>query len=165
MEHLTQEQLEAFVLGTSELEDVAAFRRHLSTCSICAQRLQHEARLDLWLHRAALEAAPPAMPARLPRFRAGPVLWRSAAALLLLAAGVWFLGRRSGSTTSRQDASGRSTPVLEVPGMMDPWATAPGSDIVSPQDFCLFIQIQSNEESTPGLRSEGTTEALHSVAR
>ena len=56
MEHLSQEQLDAMVMGTASRDDEAV-RRHLATCEACARRLAREAQLESDLYDAAASAA------------------------------------------------------------------------------------------------------------
>jgi hypothetical protein len=56
MEHLSQEQLDALVMGTAPLDDDAV-RRHLATCEACNRRLALEAQLESDLYGAAATAA------------------------------------------------------------------------------------------------------------
>lgn len=102
MEHVTPDELEAFVLGSLELQAAERFRRHLSTCSVCTEQLQHEARFDLLLRQAALAAE------------------------------------------------------LEVPDLLDPMASAPGCELLSPADYCLSIgaRMENGADTLLGLRPQ-----------
>ena len=52
MEHLTQEQLDALVMGLVSRDDEPV-RRHLATCVECARRVAREARLESELYETA----------------------------------------------------------------------------------------------------------------
>src|SRR5206468_1934942 len=92
VEHLSQEQLDALVMGSASRDDEAV-RRHLAACEACARRLMRAAQLESDLHDAAAAAAGGVAIAR-----ARPIparIWRVAlpvaAALAAVAFGTWSL--------------------------------------------------------------------------
>jgi hypothetical protein len=142
LEHLTTEELEAFVQGVPQ-GDPAALRRHLSACATCARRLAREARLEVALQHVVLEADASAKSFRGPhRGRHG---WRvplSIAATLLLVAGVgWVLALREAPMAPRQIVSrpAMSEHALSIPA--GPAATMPGYGVVAPTDVCRHVTV------------------------
>jgi hypothetical protein len=132
MEHLTDDQLDAFLSGGSPA-DAAGLRRHLAECEACARRLAAAARIEMELEQAAARfAAQRRMPAR--------VALAAAAALILFVAGGLVIRQalRPGEIASaplRVVEPGPTGIVPDAPGM----ATRVPSlcdDCVSPADFC-----------------------------
>lgn len=93
--HVTQEELQRYVVDTLEPGQAAALEAHVAACPRCAEALTAEARIEVALHEVlpqarALEAVPPApslavrpQARRLPR-PAPWVLMAAAAALVLV---------------------------------------------------------------------------------
>ena len=134
MEHLTDDQLDAFLSGGSPAE-AAVLRRHLAECEACARRLAAAARIEMELEQAAARiAAERRMPAR--------IALAAAAALILFVAGGLVIRQalRPGEIAS--------APLRVVPGEPGPTGIAPDApgmatrvpslcdDCVSPADFC-----------------------------
>jgi len=118
MRHLSQPELEAFVVGAA-LRDEDTVRRHLSTCPDCAQRLARESARLLEAHSA---------PA-----------WRSplyiAVILVIAAAGVYRFAPRGAATTPPFDARVRVAADADTPCHEDPMKLAPGYSVVSPREL------------------------------
>jgi hypothetical protein len=137
MNHLTPEQLEAFVTGAA-LTDEAALRAHVHACPACAKALAREARLETALHLSG-HAIALAGPSEAPR-DAAPVrhhapgfgLWRTAlaaAAVLVVVAGIaWMLRGRAPQATPGAE----SAPVAGVPPQPSAAPTPTPAPVVTP---------------------------------
>lgn len=136
MRHLSQPELEAFVVGAA-LRDEDAVRRHLSTCPDCAQRLAREARLEFELHEAALFSKVDPSAHHLEAHSAPP--WRSllyiAVILAIAAAGVYRFASRSTAKTPPFEARVRVAADAYTPCHEDPMKLAPGYSVVSPREL------------------------------
>ena len=129
MAHLSQDEIEAVVTGTSSLDE--AVRSHLRECPDCAARLTREARFEVAL-RDTVSSAPVAVPR--PASRGWKVAWAVAAALAIVASGAWFVGERSRRDVASLPVSPMSPDELvllspstdETPGLIDPLSYMPG---------------------------------------
>src|SRR5262249_50155550 len=126
VEHLSQEQLDAMVMGTASGDDQAV-RRHLATCEACARRLAREAQFESDLYDAA---ASPATNVAMARARSVPArMWRVAlpvaAALAVVAFAAWTLISREKAEVAPPGATGVGPPSAHAPGPAGP--RAPGS--------------------------------------
>ena len=131
MEHLSQEQLDALVMGTASRDDEAV-RRHLATCEACARRLMRAAQLESELYDAAAAAAGGPVMARA---RPAPArIWRVAlpvaAALAAVAFGTWSL-------ISREKPEVAPPPARSV--------GAPSAHELPPQDICRCVTVELSQ--------------------
>jgi hypothetical protein len=135
LEHLSQVELDAFVVGAT-LRDEDRLRRHLSSCADCAQRLAREARLELELHEAALlgevEPSKPLSEATPEPFRR---LLLQAAIGLAIVSGVWRFASRHAARVPASQASAQVVADVDTPCHDDPMKLAPGYSVVSPRDL------------------------------
>jgi anti-sigma factor RsiW len=133
MEHLTHDQLDAFLSGGSPA-DAAGLRRHLAECEACARRLAARARFEEELEQAA---------SRFATARRG--VWprkalAAAAAVILFVAGGLVIREafRSGEFASAPRGMAQpGTPAI-APGAPGMAARVPSlcDDCVSPADLC-----------------------------
>jgi len=104
-------------------------RRHVAGCPECAQRLRHEAVLELALGEAALSGAgadsPVTLRTAIPRRR--PLLAAAAAVAILAIGAAWLIPRLKAPTSA---AHGHG------PGYEDPMRLAPGYSVELPPDPC-----------------------------
>jgi hypothetical protein len=141
VEHLSRSELEAIAMGDSPADEQA--RMHLRDCSLCAERLAREARLEEALHESLLVAN--RRDAHV--LRSGPprVLWPAAAMLAVVAAGAWFFGsqpRRAGPAPPMPGATATPSTApysssTDAPGLLDPLSFSPGYAVTSPAEYCL----------------------------
>lgn len=82
--HLRGRRFAEYLAGLLGTEDEALFEAHIAICPDCADRLQHEAMLDVLLH----EAAEPPRVRRLPRVER---VARWACAAMAMAAAILFM--------------------------------------------------------------------------
>jgi anti-sigma factor RsiW len=134
VEHLSQEQLDALVMGTASRDDEAV-RRHLATCEACAKRLMRASQLESDLYDAAAAAAGGVVIARA---RPAPArIWRVAlpvaAALAAVAFGTWSL-------ISRERPE-----VAPTPGLRAPRNVGPGVHELPPQDVCRCVTVELSQ--------------------
>ena len=133
MEHLSQEQLDALVMGTASRDDDAV-QRHLATCEACAKRLMRASQLESDLYDAAAAAAGDVGTARA---RPAPALWRVAlpvaAALAAVAFGTWSL-------ISRERPE-----VVATPGLRAPRNVGPRVNELPPQDVCRCVTVELSQ--------------------
>lgn len=146
MKHLSQEQLDALVMGIASRDDEAV-RRHLSTCEACARQLMHASQLesDLYDAAAAVEgdlvmARPRPAPARIWRV-ALPV----AAALAVVAFGTWSLISRERPGVAPLPAPTVGLPSAETPGLRAPRNVGPGVHELPPQDVCRCVTVELSQ--------------------
>jgi len=138
VEHLNQEQLDALVMGTAPLDDVAV-RRHLATCATCARRLMLAAQLESDLYGAAeVVTALPAAHARITPLR----MWRVA---LPLAAGLAAVAFATWTLIPRERPAG--SPVKAArPAELSTSAHLPPQDVCR----CVTAEISEGPPSDPG---------------
>ena len=129
MEHLSQNELDALVIGAAPADD--RVRTHLRDCGLCAERLAREARLEEALHESVLVADR----GDAHSLRPGPprMLWPAAAVLAVVAAGAWYIGSQPRSVAPAPPLTGATatpttapyTPSTDAPGLLDPLSFAP----------------------------------------
>ncbi len=146
MEHLSQEQLDALVMGVAG-RDHEAVQRHLATCGACARRLAREAQLESDLYDAAATAArdvvmaqPHPAPARTWRV-ALPV----AAALAAVAFGAWSLIWREEPEVATHRAPTVGVPPAGTPGFTSPRNPGSGARELPPQDVCRCVTVERGQ--------------------
>jgi len=144
MEHLSQEQLDAMVMGTASRDDEAV-RRHLATCEACASRLAREAQLESDLYDAAASAATNVVTARA---RTAPMrLWRVtlpvAAALAAVAFATWSLMTREKVEVTPPRAATVGPPSAQPPGPAG-WGNS-GAHELPPQDVCRCVTVEQSQ--------------------
>jgi len=150
VEHLSQEQFDALVMGTALLDDTAV-RRHLATCEACDRQLAIEAQLESDLYGAAATVAG----ARTAHARLTPVrMWRVA---LPLAAGLAAVAFATWSLIPREkpDVALHWTPSLggRPAGAPSPAGTGnTGKHELPPQDVCrcVTVELSQGPPSDPG---------------
>ncbi len=155
MEHLSQEQLDALVMGATSRDD-GAVRHHLATCEACARRLAREAQLESELYEAAATAAREVVTARA---RPAPIQrWRFAlsvaAALAVVAFGTWSLVSREKPGVAPPPArtldvpstrsAGPAATLHASPGLSGARSANPGAGHPSPGP-------QGSHDRSPGL--------------
>ncbi|HEY6194711.1 MAG TPA: hypothetical protein VI504_06670 [Candidatus Eisenbacteria bacterium] len=146
MTHLSQTEIEAIVMGTEPADERT--RRHLRECAACAARLGREAVFEEALHdslRVPRESAIPASPARGWR-----VAWSAAAAVAVVATGMWIAGslsrdRAAPAPPPRLRAAVPAAAPEDVPGLLDPLELAPGYTLVQPSDYCRWLSAPPPE--------------------
>jgi hypothetical protein len=147
VEHLSQEQLDALVMGVAS-PDQETVLRHLATCAACARRLVREAQLESDLYDAAATAAKDVVMAR-PR-PAPAWTWRVAlpvaAALAAVAFGAWSLISREEPAVAPHRASTVSAPPRDTPGLASPRNPGSRAHELPPQDVCRCVTV----EQSPG---------------
>ena len=146
MEHLSQEQLDALVMGTASRDDDAV-RRHLATCEACAKRLMRASQLESDLYDAAATVGGGALIARA---RPAPAhLWRVAlpvaAALAAVAFGTWSLIPRERHDVAAPQARTVGVPSAETPGLRAPRNLGPGAHELPPQDVCRCVTVELSQ--------------------
>ncbi len=146
MEHLSQEQLDALVMGTVSRDD-GAVRRHLATCEACARRLVREAQLESELYDAAAAAGSEVAMARA---RPAPaqrwwVALPVAAALAVVAFGTWSLVSRKNPEVSPPPAATVGEPTTASPGLAGPRNPDRGAHELSPQDVCRCVTVEQGQ--------------------
>jgi anti-sigma factor RsiW len=163
VEHLSQEQLDALVMGTASRDDEAV-RRHLASCEACAHRLMRAAQLESDLYDAAAAAAGSvviarARPAPAPKWR---VALSVAAALAIVGFGAWSLVSRErlevappparpvrapsadmpGLEVAPPPARAVRAPSADVPGPGAPRNLGPGTYELPSQDVCRCVTVE-----------------------
>jgi anti-sigma factor RsiW len=108
-EHVSQLELDAYVIGALDDADVTAFEAHVVACEACAKRLQHEAELEVAF--AAVVASP--VPSRLPRIASISAF--AGAALAMAAATLLWLAPRAETTTTERTPSMAATEEIAPP--------------------------------------------------
>jgi len=146
VEHLSQEQLDALVMGTVSRDDEAV-RRHLATCDACARRLMRAAQLESNLYDAAAAAAGDVVVARA---RPAPArMWRVAlpvaAALVAVAFGTWSLISRERPEVAPPAARPVGVPSFDTPGLGAPRNPGPGAYGLPPQDVCRCVTVELSQ--------------------
>ena len=146
MEHLSQEQLDALVMGTASHDDEAV-RRHLATCEACAKRLMRASQLESDMYDAAAAAAGGVVIARA---RPAPArIWRVAlpvaAALAAVAFGTWSLISRERPEVASLPARTFGVPSAETPGLRAPRNVGPGVHELPPQDVCRCVTVELSQ--------------------
>ena len=146
MEHVSQEQLDALVMGTASRDDEVV-RRHLATCEACARRLMRAAQLESDLYDAAAAVAGGVVSAR-----ARPVpprIWRvalpAAAALAAVAFGTWSLMSRERPEIAPPPARTVGVPSADTPGLRAPRNASPGAHELPPQDVCRCVTVELSQ--------------------
>jgi hypothetical protein len=151
-EHLSQEQLDALVMGTPSRDDDVV-RRHLATCEACAKRLMRASQLesDLYDAAAALEGVVIA------RARPAPLrVWRVAlpvaAALAAVAFGTWSLISREMPQVAPRPSRTAAVPSAETPRPRAPRKVGPGLHELPPQDVCrcVMVELSQGPPTDPG---------------
>jgi hypothetical protein len=140
VEHLSQEQLDAMVMGTVSWDDETV-RRHLATCEACARRLARAAQLESDLYDAAA-----AVHVATPRARSAPMrMWQVAlpvaAALVAVAFAGWSVISREKEVAPPRAASVR-TPYAHAPDPASPGNSGPDAGELSPQDICRCVTVE-----------------------
>jgi hypothetical protein len=132
--HLTQSQLQDFVVGIAEPKEAEALRAHVAICQACAVRLQDEARFDLSLQDVAGLAIPvPVGKAESRHWMVPRPAWVGAL-LLTVTVGFWlYLSRYQPAPISAEDT-------------------------YAPRDYCLFVGGQVDRI---GLQAEFPDTALN----
>ena len=145
MVHLSQEQLDALVMGTASRDDEAV-RRHLRTCEACARRLARAAQLESDLYDAAAAAGGVEMARRRP---APARIWRvalpAAAALAVVAFGTWSLISREKPEVAPPPAATVGVPSADTPGLPGPGSLGPGARELPPQDVCRCVTVERSQ--------------------
>jgi hypothetical protein len=155
MNHLTPDEVEAFVVCGDPLPDAA--RRHLAGCAACARVVQREARLELEIYDAVAEVAearpPGAVDGKAPMAAGateGTPVWRhalTAASVLMLGVVGLLVMRRDrpppphmtavsmnslrGTMIAPRPVGARWPP--DTPCLRDPRTYMPGFDVVPPE--------------------------------
>jgi anti-sigma factor RsiW len=145
VEHLSQEQLDALVMGTASDDD--AVRRHLATCEACAKRLMRASQFESDLYDAAAAAAGGVVIARA---RPAPArIWRvalpAAAALAAVAFGAWSLISRERPEIAPLPARTVGVPSAETPGLRAPRNVGTGVHELPPQDVCRCVTVELSQ--------------------
>ena len=120
MTHLSQLQLQDFVLGAAEPRDVEIIREHVAHCRDCAVRLQTEARFELLIQDVVGGWETASIPrANIRRFYAWRPAWVSAV-FVTLAVGFWlYASRYQPSPITAEDTYSRRDYCLFVGGQAD----------------------------------------------
>lgn len=146
VEHLSQEQLDALVMGAASRDDEAV-RRHLATCEACAKRLMRASQLESDLYDAAAAAAGGVVIAR--ARPAPPRIWRVAlpvaAALAAVAFGTWSLISRERPEVAPLPARTVGVPSAKTPGLRAPRNVGPGVHELPPQDVCRCVTVELSQ--------------------
>jgi anti-sigma factor RsiW len=146
VEHLSQEQLDAMVMGTASRDDEAV-RRHLATCEACASRLAREAQLELDLYDAAASAATNVVTARARTAPARP--WRVAlpvaAALAAVTFATWSLMTREKAEVAPPRTATVGAPSAQPPGPTGPGDPGLGARELVPQDVCRCVTVEQSQ--------------------
>ena len=103
--HISQDTLEAYVIGALEGLDASSVERHVSACAECARRLQHEATLEV-VFEAVVSPARPTKTARVTHVSAF-----AGAALAMAAAMLLWLVPRGAETSERAPTTPTDEPV------------------------------------------------------
>jgi len=145
VEHLSQDQFDALVMGITSRDD-ETLRRHLATCAKCARRLARESELELELYEAATT-----LPEDVAVVRARPALeraWRSAlpiaAALAIAAWGSWFLIVQTRPRVAPQQIRAAGAPLAQTPCLEDPRRLGPGACAMPAQDVCRYVAVEKS---------------------
>ena len=153
VEHLSQEQLDALVMGTASRDDEAV-RRHLATCEACAKRLMRASQLESDLYDAAATAAGGVVIARA---RPAPArIWRVAlpvaATLAVVAFGTWSLISRERPEVAPPPARTVRVPSADTPGLGAPTNLGPEARELPPQDVgrCVTVDLIEGPPTDPG---------------
>ena len=146
MEHLSQEQLDALVMGPASRDDEAV-RRHLASCEACARRLMRAAQLESDLYDAAAAAAGGVVIARA---RPAPApIWRIAlsvaAALAVVAFGTWSLISRERLEVAPRPARTVRAPSPDTPVLRAPRNLGPGAYELPSQDVCRCVTVELSQ--------------------
>ena len=146
VEHLSQEQLDALVMGTASRDDDAV-RRHLATCEDCAKRLMRASQLESDLYDAAAATVGGVV---MTRVRPAPArIWRVAlpvaAALLAVAFGTWSLISRERPEVAPPPARTFGVPPADKPGLRAPRNVGPGAHELPPQDVCRCVTVEPSQ--------------------
>ncbi len=146
MEHLSQEQFDAMVMGTAPPDDEAV-RRHLAICEACARRLAREAQFESDLYDAAASAATNASMARA---RSAPArMWRVAlpvaAALAVVAFGTWSLILREKAEVAPPRPATGGAPSAHAHGSAGQRKPGPGARELPPQDVCRCVTVEQSQ--------------------
>lgn len=146
MEHLSQEQLDALVMGPA-LRDDGAVRRHLASCEVCAHRLMQAAQLESDLYDAAAAAAGGVVIARA---RPAPApIWRVAlsvaAALAIVAFGMWSLVSRERLEVAPPPARTVLAPSADTPSLGAPRNLGPRTYELPSQDVCRCVTVELSQ--------------------
>ena len=143
MEHLSQDQFDALVMGIASGDDETV-RRHLATCAQCARRLARESQLELELYEAATT-----LPEDVAVVRARPALeraWRGtlpiAAALAIAAWGTWFLIVQKRPRVAPLQVRAAGAPLAHTPCLEDPRRLGPGACAMPAQDVCRYVAVE-----------------------
>ena len=145
MEHLSQEQLDALVMGRASRDDEAV-RRHLASCEACARRLMRAAQLESDLY----DAAAPAAGGVESRARPAPArIWRVAlpvaAALAAVAFGTWSLISRERLEVAPPPARTVRVPSADTPGLGAPRNLGPRAYELPSQDVCRCVTVELSQ--------------------
>ena len=147
VEHLSQEQLDALVMGTASPDD-AAVARHLATCEACARRLMRASQLESDLYDAAATVAEGGV---MSRARPAPArVWRVAlpvaAALAAVAFGTWSLiSRERPEGVAPAPARSVGVPSTNTPGLRAPMNAGPAAHELRPQDVCRCVTVELSQ--------------------
>ncbi|HET9325669.1 MAG TPA: hypothetical protein VFQ05_02740 [Candidatus Eisenbacteria bacterium] len=148
---MSQEQLDALVMGTASRDDEAV-RRHLATCEACARRLMRAAQLESDLYDAAAAAAGDLVK----RARPAPArIWRVAlpvaAALAAVAFGTWSLISRERPEVAPPAQTVR-VPSADKPDLRTPRNVGSGVHELPPQDVarCVTVELSQGPPTDPG---------------
>ena len=146
MEHLSQEQLDALVMGRESRDDEAV-KRHLASCEVCARRLMRAAQLESDLYDAAAAAGGGVVIARA---RPAPArIWRVAlpvaAALAAVAFGTWSLISRERPEVA--PPPGRTARALsgDAPALGAPRNLGRGAYELPSQDICRCVTVELSQ--------------------
>jgi hypothetical protein len=147
VEHLSQEQLEAMVMGTASQDDEAV-RRHLATCEACARGLAREAQLESDLYDAATSAT---TNLGMARARSAPArVWRVAlpvaAALAAVAFATWSLISREKAEVALPRAVTVPAPSAHAPfPPASPRNPGAGARELPPEDICRCVTVEQSQ--------------------
>lgn len=125
MTHLSHDEITAFVMGTTPLDEQR--KSHLVACPRCSERLTEEARLEVMVRDSMIGRTLPT-PASPPRQL--PLAWVAALAIVVMSASVALLASREARRAPPSPPSpSRMTQVVspeEAPCLIDPRTLALG---------------------------------------
>lgn len=125
MTHLSHDEITAFVMGTSPLDEQR--KSHLVACPRCSERLTEEARLEVMVRDSMIGRTLPT-PASPPRQL--PLAWVAVLAILVMTASVALLASREARMAPPSPPSpSRMTEIVSpegAPCRVDPLTDAPG---------------------------------------
>lgn len=140
MKHLSQEQLEALVIGVASEDDVD-IQKHLAVCGECSRRLAREAQLESELYEAVELAPTPAVgPVRRAQARGWRVALAVAAAVAVVAFGAWVLIPGGKPDKAPPTARLAGAPA-RIPCIEDTSRMGPGACALPSEDVCRYVTV------------------------